>query len=470
MHYPNLRRLEFWVLVIAGLAWMDAAAGRGLLTLVLGAIPGAMMLTAAVGFLLFPGDRALARTGALGAVVGMLFSVPVLLASPAAALGLFIASVAGLVACGLIGVEDLPLPADLDPAPRDLRIGAEVGLDEAVLGVAAITMGVFSSGEQSRVAKETAQCIDWLKESGWLDSPTDFHEAPPALETSEIGFETRSVSGFSLEVMSFDSGYAPRVDAPGAQRYLGYSASQRAYAWVLRGDEDAPWLVNIHGLTMGQPRLDLWLLQADLLHRKLGMNLVFPVLPLHGPRGQTIISGRGYLTGDVMDTIHAETQAIWDTRRIIGWLWNQGTERIGVHGVSLGGYTAALVASLEPGLRCAIAGIPAADPAWLTWWHASAGARAAAEAAGLSLEDMSTALRVVSPLAMDPQIPGVHRYIYAGRADRFVPPIVVERLWRHWGQPDIHWYPGSHLAGPLYPAAVSFLARAVESSLGTSST
>jgi dienelactone hydrolase len=444
---------------------MDAASGRGLLGLVLAALPGAMMLTTAVGFLFFPGDRGLARTGALGAVVGMIFAIPMLLAAPAAALGLFLVSAAGLVACGLIGVEGLPLPAGLDPAPRDLRIGAEVGMDEAVLGVAAITMGVFSGGEQGRVAKETAQCIDWFADNGWLEAPATFHDDPPALETGEIGFETRSVSGFSLEVMSFDSGYTPRADAPGAQRYFGYTASQRCFAWVLRGDEGAPWLVNIHGLTMGQPRLDLWLLQADLLHRKLGFNLVFPVLPLHGPRGQTRISGRGYLTGEVMDTLHAEAQAVWDVRRIIGWLWNQGVERIGVHGVSLGGYTAALVASLEQGLRCVIAGIPAADPAWLTWWHASAAARAAAEDAGLTLEDMSTALRVVSPLALDLQVPGAHRYVYAGRADRFVPPVVVERLWQHWGQPAIHWYPGSHLAVPLYPDAVGFLAKAAETSL-----
>jgi hypothetical protein len=81
---------------------------------------------------------------------------------------------------------------------------------------------------------------------------------------------------------------------------------------------------------------------------------------------------------------------------------------------------------------------------------------------------MTTALRVVSPLAMDPRIPGAHRYIYAGRADRFVPPVVVERLWQHWGQPRIHWYPGSHLSGPLYPEAVSFLASAVERSLKAS--
>jgi hypothetical protein len=468
MQHSNLRRPEFWILVVAGLAWIDAAAGRGLAGLVLASIPGAMMLTTAVGFLLFPGDKGLARTGALGAVVGMLFAVPILLVSPVAALGLFLASGAGLVACGLIGLEGLPLPAGLEPVGRDLRIGAEVGLDEAVLGVAAITMGVFGDGGQSRVARETDECIDWLRENGWLNAPADFHEDPPALETGEIGFETRSVSGFSLEVMSFGSGFSPRADAPGGQRYLGYTASQRAYAWVLRGDEEAPWLVNVHGLTMGQPRLDLWLLQADLLHRKLGLNLVFPVLPLHGPRGQGRISGRGYMTGDVMDTIHAESQAIWDVRRIIGWIWGQGVGRIGVHGVSLGGYTAALVASLEPGLRCAIAGIPAADPAWLVWWHASIAAREDAETAGLSLDDMTTALRVVSPLAMDPRIPGAHRYIYAGRADRFVPPVVVERLWQHWGQPRIHWYPGSHLSGPLYPEAVSFLASAVERSLKAS--
>ena len=339
---------------------------------------------------MYPGDQGIARTGALGAFLGIGFAIPVLLFDPATALGLAAASAVGVAACGLIGAEGIPVPEDLDPPSPTLRLGAEVGGDEIVLGLASITMGVYSGGGQSAVAREIGEALDWYEDNGWLKTPSRFHEDPPPLEDADIVFDSREVAGLPIEVMSFDSGYAVRPEAPGGQRYMGYAPNRRAYAWVLRGDEEAPWLVNVHGLTMGQPWLDLKLLQADMLHRSLGLNLVFPVLPLHGPRALSRISGRGYLTGNAMDTIHAQTQAIWDIRRIIGWLWKQGSDRIGIHGVSLGGFTTALVASLEQGLRCAIAGIPAADAAWLVWWHASAAARRSPTPAGSAWPRAST--------------------------------------------------------------------------------
>ncbi len=465
MSYANLKRLEFWVLLVCGLAWMDAGSGEGLLTLLLAAVPGGAMLTAAIGFVMFPGDNGISRTGALGGGLGVILAMPVLLVEPVTAIGLTAASIAGIIASGLIGAEGIPVPDGLDPPDATIRLGLEVGSDEVVLGVTAVTMGVFSAGGQTAVAREMEEAVEWLGDSGWLTAPAGFHDAPPVLDKSEPVFEARSVSGLSIEVMSFESGYAPRPEAPGSQRYLGYQPCRQAWAWVLRGNDDAPWLVNVHGLTMGTPWLDLKLLQARMLHQEMGLNLVFPVLPLHGPRALTRISGRGYLTGNVMDTIHAQSQALWDIRRIIGWLWAQGSDRIGIHGISLGGYTAALVASLEQGLRCVIAGIPAADPAWLIWWHASQQARRQCVAAGLTEETLESIFRVVSPLAMDPQVPGAHRYIYAGLADRFVPPVVTERLWEHWGQPDICWYPGAHLSVPWHGEAIGFLRQALEASL-----
>jgi hypothetical protein len=464
MSYANLRRIEFWLLLIGGLAWMDAGAGNGLVSLLLAALPGAAMLTAAIGFAMFPGVHGVARTGALGALIGMLFAVPLLLAEPAVGLGLLAVSAAGFVACGLIGAEVVPVPPGLESPPRTARLGAEVGADEAILAVASITMGTFAKGEQTRIASEVERALECFEDQGWLKNPASFQEAPPGLETGEVDFRDASVSRRPYEVMSFDSGFTPRQEVPGSQRYAGYAPCRRAYAWVLRGDENAPWLINVHGLGMGVPWLDFKLLQADLL-RGLGLNLVFPVLPLHGPRALSAVSGRGYLTGELMDTIHAESQAIWDIRRVISWLWGQGVDRIGLHGVSLGGYTVSLVAALEEGLRCAVAGIPAVDPAWLLSWHSSADACQACEVEGLTLENMTEVLRVISPLAMDPLVPGAHRYIYAGLADRFVPPVVVERLYEHWGQPKTHWYPGAHVTGVTHPGLIDFLTEALQTSL-----
>ena len=84
-------------------------------------------------------------------------------------------------------------------------------------------------------------------------------------------------------------------------------------------------------------------------HKILGLNVLIPVLPLHGPRRIGRRSGDGFLGGEVLDTVHAETQAIWDIRRMIGWLRGQGALSVGATGLSLGGYTTALLAGIEAG-------------------------------------------------------------------------------------------------------------------------
>ena len=36
--------------------------------------------------------------------------------------------------------------------------------------------------------------------------------------------------------------------------------------------------------------------------------------------------------------------------------------------------------------------------------------------------------------------------LVVGLGDRIVPPEHASALWRHWGEPAIHWFHGSHLA------------------------
>ena len=108
---------------------------------------------------------------------------------------------------------------------------------------------------------------------------------------------------------------------------------------------------------MGRVSVDFTGFRVRWLHRELGLNVAIPVMPLHGPRSQGRRGGDGFLSGNFVDTVHAQTQAAWDVRRLIDWLRSFGAPAVGIHGVSLGGYTAALVASLDPKLDCAVVGI-----------------------------------------------------------------------------------------------------------------
>jgi hypothetical protein len=196
---------------------------------------------------------------------------------------------------------------------------------------------------------------------------------------------------------------------------------------------------------MGWPLIDLAAFEAARLHRRLGLNLLFPVLPLHGPRKAGRRSGDYFLAGDPIDTLHAEAQAMWDLRRLLSWIRAQGAETIGVSGLSLGGYQTALLASLDDELAGVIAGIPLTDVSRAVWRHGPPLYIRFSESQGVVHEEVAEVLSVVSPLSLAPRVPHERRYLFGAVADRLVPVDQVRDLWLHWDQPRIVWYQGGHV-------------------------
>ena len=195
---------------------------------------------------------------------------------------------------------------------------------------------------------------------------------------------------------------------------------------------------------MGTPNIDLRLFHAQWLHDELGLNVLMPVQPLHGRRRHGSPKGTTYPAGDLLDNVHGAAQAVWDVRRALAWIRSQDPgARIGLTGVSLGGYVGALVASLEPDLACAILGAPVVDLVDLMEDHAPGSADGDLRPL---LEPARRIGRVVSPLAMAPAIPRDRRYLYAGLADRVIhPQRQIMRLYEHWDRPQVHWYRGGHV-------------------------
>jgi hypothetical protein len=327
-----------------------------------------------------------------------------------------------------------------------------------------------ASVEIERTRRELDAARALFARRGWLAEPSAYHREPPpltstTLETRRLKRRARSII---YEELSFESGYEPDVAEPGCERWLGYGANRKAHATVLRhAGASRPWLVCIHGYSMGHARFGLWIFDALRLHRELGLNVVLPVLPLHGPRTVGRFSGEGFLGGSILDTVHAEAQSVWDLRRLLGWIRVQGAPPIGLHGVSLGGYNAALLAGIEAGLACVIAGIPPVDLSRLVWRHAAPPVLRALERAGIVREDVAELYRVVSPLAVAPRIPAGGRAIYAGIGDRLVSADHPRDLWRHWGRPRIVWTHGGH--DPRMPEARRLVDETLRSSLGACS-
>ena len=332
--------------------------------------------------------------------------------------------------------------------------------DEAVIAGFRVMKSPSPPSALIRAEGEAQAALELYGEQGFLADPASFHPLPPAIERPTARWDrTRRLR---YERLSFESQYEPFDGEPGRDRWLSYSANRRSRAWVLRHPEPRPWLVCVHGTSMGKPNLDLNLFRARWLHQDLGLNVVFPVLPLHGPRGEGLPAHAAFPGEDVMDNVHGIAQSVWDVRRLLGWARQQDGTPVGITGVSLGGFVAAMVAGLEPDLACALLGVPAVDLIDLIDHHSTRGR----DPQYLRVLDLARHVGVVvSPLSVTPQLPLERRFIYAGLADRLAHPRhQVGRLWEHWGRPEVLWYKGGHVAFARSKAVGRFVRRALESS------
>jgi hypothetical protein len=357
---------------------------------------------------------------------------------------------------------------ELVPGMPDARLTpaflAHVAMDEALLTMAMGPERFPRRDDYARVGREVTAARCLFDERGWLAEPRSYHQHPPALDHVQI--DNAWANTMRYERVVWESGFEPRGDEPGAGRWGGYRANRLSSAWMLRHRDDQPrsWLICLHGFGMGYAFMDFPAFRAAHLHRDLGLNLIGPTLPLHGRRKVSRLSGDQFLGFDVMNTIHGLTQAVWDVRRLIGWLEGEHEPAaLGLYGVSLGGYLASVVSSFAPQLTTVIAGIPVSDfPAMFRSQSPTPVLERSVEH-GILGGPAEAVHRVVSPLVLDPAVPRARRFIFAGMGDRMSHPRQAFDLWRHWDEPEIAWYPGNHV-GYLWSSKVAaFVDRALRS-------
>jgi len=359
--------------------------------------------------------------------------------------------------------EPLPGPLRLPVPAVSAALAAQVALDEVILALAMGPSRFPRRSDFERVGAELREARRLFETRGWLADPRSYHRDPPPLE--DPAFAQGWALGQRYERLLFPSGWMPRQEEPGAERWATYEHNRTAVATVLRHrDRPRPWVVGIHGFGMGRAFMDFVGLHAMRLHRQLGLNVALPVLPLHGPRKISRVSGEEFLGFDLVNTVHGLTQAVWDVRRLISWIQTQEPRGIAAYGVSLGGYTAALLAGIDDRLECAIAGIPVVDFPALISAHSPTQLRLRAIEHEILNGNAEVVYHVISPLAFTPAVAPGRRYIFAGLGDRLARPSQARRLWEHWGQPSTFWYAGNHV-GYLWSGQVTdFVVRALADS------
>lgn len=438
-------RFAFW-LPLGAAVWVAATA------LAAGALAAALALPVAAALLLAglsasrDGEARAPRHLVGAGLAALAFAAVQLVAAPGAGAAASLVLAAAVIAAGA------RLSLEREPAAREgpVRSAASPGLtlavaaDESVRLLWDATRRLEARGSPRWVGERLRAAAERNRERGFLADPAAAHALPPGLEKPELSRESLRGLG-ALERLRFESEYEP-LDPEARDAYLAVRPNRVAHAWLWRhAGGGRPALIAIHGYGGGRPALDARALGLARLHRDLGLDVALFALPLHGPRALGRRSGEGFFDGDPLWTSAALGQAVWDLRRLAGWLRAEGAPVVGALGMSLGGATTALLASVDGRLACAVPAIPAAHLARIVWGQTRPARRLALAAEGVGEALLDEAWATVAPLRHRPQVAPEGRLVLAAAADRICPPEHARALRERWDGCAVYWFAGSHL-------------------------
>lgn len=260
-----------------------------------------------------------------------------------------------------------------------------------------------------------------------------FFPKPPAV----TGFTWKRVRAGVWEA-AWPSVFTPFLPAV-AERYMSRVENRTARARLYlpslgASSPDAsttrPAIIAIHGYMGGQ-----WLLEenqwpVEWLVRR-GLDVVLPVLPLHAARAGAHRGAPAFPSSDPRLTNEGFRQAVTDLRSLVRFLRDRGAPKVGVMGMSLGGYTSALTATVveEGEIDFVMPMIPLASIADFAREQGRLGAGEQADAQHAALERANW---IVSPLARPLRIPPERALVVAAEHDQITPVAHAGRIATHF--------------------------------------
>lgn len=291
--------------------------------------------------------------------------------------------------------------------------------------------------------------------AGTLGLPSPFFPAPqiPTPKLTAIG---DGPLGTQVIDLAFASDYEPFLPAA-RDLHANIRENHTAYARWWTSGRGRPTIVLLHGWGGGNHWVTARTFMVPYWLRH-GFDVAAFVLPYHGDRAPALNGARGlgrsgalFPSPNPMRTNEGFGQAIFDLRALSMYLRDRGASTVGAMGMSLGGYTASLWASVAGpteagGIDFAVAMIPAVSMARLMWRHGEQSPmRQRAAKAGITEDLLVDAFAVHAPTTRPARVPRDRLAVIAGRGDRITPPEEAEALAAHWGV-DVAWFDGGHLA------------------------
>jgi hypothetical protein len=259
-------------------------------------------------------------------------------------------------------------------------------------------------------------------------------------------FRRRTEVGID-EHLWFETPYQPH-DSEYASEYAGYPELGRAHVWAWRHIDPAPvTLLLTHGWGVGHWWMHRHEFDVPYLFHRLGLDVYFYLAPFHGRRtpSQARLGGQLHPSSDLVRTNEAFIQTATELRSLISAILARNGAPLGMMGSSLGGYTSALLASIDDRLDFVIPVLPPASMAHLLWDHGQNDElRERVEKLGMTRERFHHFWSLHSPLSHTPKVPWSRRLIITGLGDTVVTADHTRDLWEHWDRPRHFRFAGGH--------------------------
>lgn len=212
--------------------------------------------------------------------------------------------------------------------------------------------------------------------------------------------------------------------------------------WVGAPSSGRPVMILVHGYLGGHPDWELRLLPV-LQWRSWGFDVAVVSLPFHGPRrAPSDKVAPKFPSVDPAWNIETFRLAIIELRELVAIAKDRGAPSVGVFGMSLGGYTSALLATAEPTLSICVPMIPLASLADFSRAHKRfPGEPHEREELHAALD---RAMAPVSPVHRRPVIDRERIVILSAEGDRITHPLHAHRLAEHTGAKHVT-FAGGHL-------------------------
>lgn len=349
----------------------------------------------------------------------------------------------------------LPRRSDLTLRQRlivDSSAVADVALRTAIASLLATTMlPTMVTGLRRSQARTEREQLQFYAELAAAKDPARSFPAPesaPRVSSRPANPIAEWMAKGNVENIRFQSSFRA-VNPALREQCAGLRRNNVVHAQHWRHDDGPhPTLCVIHGF-MGSPYLFNGLFFSLPWFFRSGYDVLLYVLPFHGSRAEkgSPFSGYGFFANGFSGFAEAMAQAVHDFRSVVDYLEFTGVDRIALTGMSLGGYTSALIASVDDRIQAVIPNVPVVTPDRTVdeWFPANKMVNLRNMLSGTDNELTQAATIFSSPLNYQPLVPKDRRLIITGLGDRLAPPEQAEMLWEHWDRCAFHWFPGNHV-------------------------